>query len=541
MSIFSTFVQKKRKLSKYISASEFENFMKNDLVCDWLSIVMPKKVDKHPLQLLFNKGINYEAEVIDKLRKKLKLLLPKLSSLSTSREYTDFEHQTDLKNTLHEMKNGESIIYSPFIATEKEELRGIPDLLVRNDYIYRYFNVEVPEGESVFGSYYYIPIEIKYSSLHFDKSGHTLSNIHRTKIYKNQLCVYSKILSDIQGTFPCCSFIIGKDYLKDEKVGHVYFQTRDNEIVSLFYKGLEWLRNVRKNAYKWDLTQTSTIISLLPNMKVSHPLYDQEKKMIAEHIGEITEFWQCSIKHRYNVLDQTNEQIYSWKDSRFDISMLNIGQSYLEKVDRLIKINREDIEPIYPKKIKHNLYDWRMPSNEIYVDFETVGNIEENEESTIYLIGVYSDTYTYFLADSISLSSEKNIVLSFYQFWKELGKPKIWNWYAEETFWNRVCKKYDLTLPIIWVDLYKVFFEGDVMVKGCKNFKLKSYVNALLEMRKIDIQLPNSNCCKGLDALFMGLEYYETKEKEILDDILTYNKFDCESLKILLKFIRKEL
>ena len=130
MSIFSTFIQKKRKLSKYISASEFENFMKNDLVSDWLSIVMPKKVDKHPLQLLFNKGINYEAEVIDKLRKKLKLLLPKLSSLSTSREYTEFEHQTDLKNTLQEMKNGESIIYSPFIATEKEELIGIPDLLV---------------------------------------------------------------------------------------------------------------------------------------------------------------------------------------------------------------------------------------------------------------------------------------------------------------------------------------------------------------------------------------------------------------------------
>ena len=541
MSIFQTFIQKRTNISKYISATEFENFMKNDLVCDWLSIVMPKKIDKHPLQLLFNKGINYEAEVIDKLRKKWKRLLPKLSSLSTSREYTEIEHHTDLTNTIQAMKDGESIIYSPFIASEKEDLRGIPDLLVRNDYLNPYFGIEVPDGESVFGSYYYIPIEIKYSTLHFDKSDKTLLNINRTKIYKNQLCVYSKILSDIQGVFPCCSFIIGKAYLKDGKIGHVYFQTRDNEIVKLFYKGLEWLRDVRKNAYKWDLTDPKIIVTLLPNMKTSHPVYDREKKTIAEHFGEITELWQCSVKHRYNVLDQTNDQIFSWKDPLFNASMLNIAPSYLERVEHIIKINKGEMNSIYPKKIKHNLFEWKTPCHEIFVDFETVGDIDENEESTIYLIGIYSDTYTHFLADSIHPLSEKEVILSFYQYWVESGKPKLWCWYAEETMWNRACKKHNLQLPLVWVDLYKVFFEGNVYVKGCKNFKLKSYVNSLLQLKKIKIDLPSETCCNGLDALCLGLEYYETKEREILDDILTYNEFDCQSLNVLLNFIRKEM
>ena len=268
-----------------------------------------------------------------------------------------------------------------------------------------------------------------------------------------------------------------------------YFE--DNEIVKLFYKGLEWLRDVRKNAYKWDLTDPKIIVTLLPNMKTSHPVYDREKKTIAEHFGEITELWQCSVKHRYNVLDQTNDQIFSWKDPLFNASMLNIAPSYLERVEHIIKINKGEMNSIYPKKIKHNLFEWKTPCHEIFVDFETVGDIDENEESTIYLIGIYSDTYTHFLADSIHPLSEKEVILSFYQYWVESGKPKLWCWYAEETMWNRACKKHNLQLPLVWVDLYKVFFEGNVYVKGCKNFKLKSYVNSLLQLKKIKIDLPS--------------------------------------------------
>ena len=56
----------KKERSPYISATEFDNFINNDLVCDWLSLVLPKKVDTHPLQSLFNKGIHHEAVVIDR-------------------------------------------------------------------------------------------------------------------------------------------------------------------------------------------------------------------------------------------------------------------------------------------------------------------------------------------------------------------------------------------------------------------------------------------------------------------------------------------
>jgi uncharacterized protein YprB with RNaseH-like and TPR domain len=522
------------KPSLYISATEFENFINNDLLCDWLSIVHPKKDYKNPLQSLFNKGIHYESFILDKLRKKFQLELPKLSSLSTSREYTEYEHKEDLKITLKNMREGIPLLYSPFIASDIEELRGIPDLLVRNDYIEKFFGVkDVPLGSSIFGEYYYIPIEIKYSSLYFDKSIKTILNINRTKIYKTQLCVYSKILCNIQGHFPCCAFIIGKN---TEYLGHVYFQTRDNDIVKLFYEGLTWLRYIKENAYKIDFS-----VKLLPNMKINNSIYDDEKKKIAEYYGEITEFWQCSIKHRYNLLDNTNNTIFSWKDPNFKMELLQTNPSYKFKLDKLFKINRDEIDPIYPKKIIHNHYNWRDDMNEIFVDFETTGDPNENDECVIFLIGVYQKNkeYIYFKADDISDKSEKKIILDFYSFWKKLGNPKVWYWYAENSFWDRVCKKYNISLNIDWVDLYKVFFDGNVFIKGCKNFKLKSYIYSLKELKIIDISYPPKECCNGLNALCLGYEYYETKDKGILNSILEYNKFDCVCLEVLLGFIRK--
>jgi len=529
----------KKKISPYISATEFENFICNDPLCDWLSIILPKKDELHPFQSLFNKGIHHEAEVIYQLRKKFNIELIKLSSLTTSREYDEYHQQIDFKTTIDAMKRGDTIIYSAFIVSEKNELRGIPDLLVRNDYMKKYFDIDVPQEESIFGSYYYIPIEIKYSTLHFDKSNQTLLNINRTKIYKTQLYVYSQILSDIQGTIPCCSFIIGKG--KNVNLGHVYFETNDKDISQLFYKGLEWLQDLRKNVYEWK--DHELIPRLLPNMKNNNPLYTKEKKLVSEYFGEITEYWQCSVKHRYNLLDKTNDSIYSWKNQNFDINLLGVNKSYFEKIDLLFKINRGEISSLYPKKIIHKLSEWRNETSlEIFVDFETVGNIEEGEESTIYLIGIwYNSEYTYFLADSISYDSEKKLVESFYQYWIKIGKPKIWYWYAEDNFWNKACKKYNLSLPMLWVDLYKIFYEGNVFIKGCKNFKLKSYVYALKKLNLIKIDLPPEECCNGTDALFLGNEYYETRDNNILESILSYNKFDCQSLYVLLDFIRKNM
>ena len=81
--------------------------------------------------------------------------------------------------TLELMKNGADLIYQGCVQFEHEGViyRGRPDLL------------EKREGKSMFGKWYYAPIEIKWSS-----------KIKPT--YKNQLALYSIILERFQGYLP---------------------------------------------------------------------------------------------------------------------------------------------------------------------------------------------------------------------------------------------------------------------------------------------------------------------------------------------------
>ena len=71
-------------------------------------------------------------------------------------------------------------------------------------------------------------------------------------------------------------------------------------------------------------------------------------------------------------------------------------------IDYRIKLNG------IPFNWKTEICTWK--ENECFVDFETVGDIDDNENSTIFLIGVYyQNKYTYFLADT--LKHEKNILI----------------------------------------------------------------------------------------------------------------------------------
>ncbi len=84
-----------------------------------------------------------------------------------------------IKDTLALMRQGMELIYQGCIQIESEGViyRGRPDLL------------EKREGSSIFGDWYYTPIEIKWSS-------------KIKPAYKNQLALYSIILEKFQGYLP---------------------------------------------------------------------------------------------------------------------------------------------------------------------------------------------------------------------------------------------------------------------------------------------------------------------------------------------------
>jgi predicted RecB family nuclease len=95
------------------------------------------------------------------------------------------------------------------------------------------------------------------------------------------------------------------------------------------------------------------------------------------------------------------------------------------------------------------------------------------------------------------------------------------------------------------IDLYQVFINEPIVVKGALNYSLKTIANALKKNDLIKVNWNSSNpCSNGLNAMIMAIKCYE-KNKKISNEIPTiknieeYNEVDCKSLYEILNYLRK--
>lgn len=538
----------------WISATEFDSFCQNDRILDWFSHHQKNSFvddtnETSSLSFLFEKGREYEDAIINILRLKTGLELEKHSSLLTSRQYNDKYDKKDTKSVIDSMRKGVPLIYSAYLSNRKEGLRGIPDLLIRNDYVSTLFTVNTPiisKGTSFFGNYYYLPIEIKFSSLHLTSDGKYLLNRGRSLFYKTQLFVYCKLLENIQGFLPTSSLLIGKRTVMSSGLihhsliypGFIDYLNYDSKIRSIYYEGLEWLRHVKNEGIGWEYTMDMIKkYNMYPNMKSYDSIYQSDKKKIAESYGEITEIWQCNIKNREQAI---LNGIYSWKDSALNADIMNIPSSYKKTVDLIIKINRGELGDYHPLFLSQQSRDKLASNNhEMYIDFETVRDTFEVDtlygKEWIFLIGVYyKGVYRSFTINEITSDSEKDMLNNFFEYWKKCGYPKCVYWYAEKEFMKRALLRnpsISLDRPIQWLDLYEIVRHESFVVKGCKNFKLKSYVRALSNLGKIKIKSPPETCEDGFQAITIAWKhYFEKRNENAMSDVILYNKFDCIAL-----------
>ncbi|MBS0606933.1 MAG: TM0106 family RecB-like putative nuclease [Verrucomicrobia bacterium] len=128
--------------------------------------------------------------------------------------------------TIALMRQGAGLIYQGCIQIEREGViyRGRPDLLERR------------EGSSIFGNWYYAPIEIKWSS-------------KAKTVYKHQLTLYAIILEKLQEYFPKEVWIINRHHDR-------LTLTLDEDDISKTQSLIEQIVNVM-NGEKPDVTITS--------------------------------------------------------------------------------------------------------------------------------------------------------------------------------------------------------------------------------------------------------------------------------------------
>ena len=146
----------------------------------------------------------------------------------------------------------------------------------------------------------------------------------------------------------------------------------------------------------------------------------------------------------------------------------------------------------------------------------------------------------------------------FIEFIKERDNPIINYWCAETRFWNIAeCRQFDIADQIgdyerkdiisdnwknlRWRDIYNIFVEEPIVIKGSFKFGLKSIAKAMENHGMISTVL-DSKCSSGMTAMVSAYKCYNTEDKpstcDIMKDIAKYNEYDCKVLWEIIRYLR---
>ncbi len=556
----------------WISATSIRNYLLNDPCIDWLEKYSYKlNLDNKKNNIysfsnyIMKKGREFEEELVTKLKEKFK------DDFVLSCQKGEIDDK--IQDTINLMELGIPIIYQGTVFNPENKTYGKPDLIVRSDYLNELTNSSSSHIFSLCEKWYYVIVEIKFSTLTLKSNTNFLLNKPNIKTYKGQLYIYNEALSHMQNYNPQTSYIIGrgwkssKEKINDpfDKLAEINFKTEDKFIINDVKDSLTWLNDLNNNGDEWDILNPNRK-ELYPNMCNQDEDWNDIKKYISDKIGEITSLWQCGVINREI---SHNNNIFNWRDDNCNSTTLGItGKVYPNVVDKILNINRQDIlKYSIDKNITPFLFssffdrEKRKEEKILFVDFETVSNIDgKTNDGLIFLAGVghfVDDIWIFkkFIVDRLNVPEENKMMTEFINYLKEISNgEEIYLYHysnAEPSFFNKSIErnniKFDLNYK--WVDLLKIIKQSNFVVKGAFNFSLKSIVNALVNLKEIDISKSYSGLevVNGMQAMIATFlcddECENTNQKledfDIIKSVINYNEIDCLSLSEVLRVIEK--
>jgi hypothetical protein len=549
----------KKPKSLYFSASQVKNYISKDPLLDWLKLYHDPQIpsQSHFSDFLKQRGIDFEKAVLSYLSTKFPITF-------VSDKITEESCQKAISLITQKVP---ALCSVPFI-NHSNKTKGIIDLLVHTDYLNKITDQEFPITVP-----HYVVIDIKFSTLPLRSDGIHLLNSGNYPFYKSQVYLYTQGIGNIQGYTGRYAYILGRRYKYTskgdsfssdkclDKLGTVDFSGLDMDTERKTKNALSWLEDLHTKGSTWSLSPPSRP-ELYPNMCIDSSPY---KKDIANTLGEITQLWNCGIKHRETAFQN---KVKSWRDKKCSSKTLGITGYRSYTIDRIIKVNRDSKFPVLPLKIKNNIFNWRLPENEVFVDFESFSDIfsemndipNQRRTTIIFMIGVYyleNNRYRYknFTIENISQEEEYRIMNEFMTFIKSRGNPKMWYWHADDSIWEKAeDRQMDLAVQqgdiergdnivdnwgkLKWADLCYIFKQEPIVIKHCFKFGLKEVASALLKNGLIKIRM-ESSCKSGMDASIQAWLSFQNKDKTILKDIAGYNKYDVKVLFEILSYLRK--
>lgn len=537
-----------------VSATKTRNYMLHDPFIDWLDNYGEKhgfKKDSNEFKReLFKGGHDFEDKIVADLVKRFP------GGQIEYLRWMNFDQR--VMRTRVALSEGVPIIYQGGVINRANQSFGIPDLIIRGDYLGPVLGPGVGTGTvappflpsdafAAFGDQplvspnkYYI-VDIKHSAVKLNKDG-TVSNAQRVLPFKGQVLIYYEALKDMIGGELAgpLAFIWGKDGV----VGRVESEGADAGLVGVSRDAIRWYQEVLLNGAEWD-PYNPVLLEMCPNMNNYDRDWETVKYKIAVHHGELTLLWNVTLQER-NTLWEAG--IKSWRSRRFNVGLLTgKNADYQRVMSQCLAVNMSDRYPCLPLYIPCELEeglkefpDWRNRRDvfELFVDFETV-------DDTIFMIGcVYQGEYRVFGGGN----GETDLLKQFLRFIEMTGEMsvRIIHWgVAEWTGFNKAVQRAGddpelLNLlfsgpTIEWVDLHNHFLEIPVVVHGAFSFGLKEIARALYSGGCIATTWTDD--MDGFAAMQMAREMTPDK----LATITEYNRIDCMVLWEITEFLRRTI
>lgn len=597
---------------KFIAVNKIKNYILDDPIVDYLEciskdsanelinngIIIPNQSSINTFtKYLFNKGNEFENKIINTLNEKFG---DRMVTISTNpceiRSYKKY------KETVNHIKKGTPIIYHGILHDYERGIYGIPDLIVRKDYINLLLStnlIQINENNISYEnniSKNYVIVEIKFSKLRLCADGIHITNSTKLMSYnKSQLYIYNKILGAIQNFESSKSYIIGKcwEYKKDnkihegeslEKMGCVNFKKNDKYIETKTEMAINWLNDLKNP----QLLNNMSIFppsqnELKPNMCYINDKWQNTKDIIATRNNDITQLWMCNHKNR-SIAEKNN--IVNWR-THTNLKAIDLGISGKREnvLQNIIDMNQDICKynsKIYPLKLnKKQKISLELNNKlEIFIDFETINKLllDNNFNSDfIFMIGIGyiidgKWNFKYLVSKDLSKSSEKKILVDFADFinniiYKNASKKRkrsahntknnkvdyrLWHWgNAEKYLYENATKRHNLNNTKINLDkccdLLNIFKDINIVANGMLNFSLKSVVKSFYNNNFIQTTY-DTDIVNGLDAMMYAFNKYKSIEytnqkntiKNTFMQIIKYNEVDCKVIWEILLFLRKK-
>lgn len=423
-------------------------------------------------------GILHEKDVVENLFKDKELIKLKATE----------DPEIDAEATLALMKEGVDFIYQARIT--HDDWTGIPDLLKK------------VEGESVLGDWHYVPMDIK-------------SSHHVQKYHRLQLMFYAVILEQMQGRFPARGYIINKDGYEHEVVLGDY--------VAEFHEYTEELEKIRAGEKPDPVLRKSCFDIGYWGKLCEH---------YAKDTNDIAQLFNVDIRKLRGIRElgiRTIEEAASMDPTELDGKLPGLREHGLTvaKQQALALLNES--------VVVREIVDLGAPEMEIHFDIES-----DPPNDTDYLLGVLIRTrekteYRAFVAKR--LEEEEKMWREFLSWVLELKEPYQVIHYAnyEHIRLSVLEKRYggsealdrfrgnmiDLKGVLIHSIVLPLYFYGLKYSAPFFGFKWRGDVKS------------------GGQSVDVFEKYLETKDENLLNEIILYNEDDVRATAVLADWMRE--